>query len=158
MSSNTAVLSNDMRRAEVREHGDVFRFAVPVARVFFAAIFIQAGVSHFSPQSIGYAAQQGVPLASFLVPASGILAAIGGLSVLLGYRAKIGALAIALFLVGVTPAMHAFWAVDDPMMSQMHMAMFMKNLSMLGGALLIAWFGPGPLSVDVRAGTGKRSV
>jgi putative oxidoreductase len=44
--------------------------------------------------------------------------------------------------------LHNFWAVADPMMAQMQQTMFLKNLSMLGGALLIAHFGAGPLSVD----------
>jgi putative oxidoreductase len=72
----------------------------------------------------------------------------GGLSILLGYRAKIGAWLIVLFLVSVTPAMHNSWAVHDPMMAQMQMIMFMKNLSMLGGTLLISHFGAGPFSLD----------
>jgi putative oxidoreductase len=66
----------------------------------------------------------------------------------LGYRARLGAWLIVLFLVPVTLAMHNFWAVKDPMMAQMQMIMFMKNVSMLGGALLITQFGAGPLSLD----------
>ena len=46
--------------------------------------------------------------------------------------------------------MHKFWTVADPMMHQMQMIMFMKNLAMLGGALLITQFGSGPLSLDSR--------
>jgi putative oxidoreductase len=108
------------------------------------------GAGHFSKHSIGYAASQGVPLASVLVPLSGVLALAGGLSILLGYRAKIGAWLIALFLVPVTLMMHKFWTVHDPMMAQMHLVMFMKNASMLGGAFLISHFGAGPLSLDAR--------
>jgi putative oxidoreductase len=89
-------------------------------------------------------------LASLLVPFSGVLAFAGGLSILLGYRAKLGAWLIALFLVPVTLMMHNFWAVHDPMMAQIHMAMFMKNVSMLGGALLISQFGAGSFSLDAR--------
>ena len=129
---------------------DSIRYIVPVGRAFFAAIFLVAGAAHFSPQTIGYAESQGVPFASVAVPLSGILAVAGGLSVLLGFRAKIGAWLIVLFLVPVTLMMHAFWTVHDPMMAQMQQAMFMKNLSMLGGALLVAYFGAGPLSVDER--------
>ena len=123
---------------------------VLLGRLLFAAIFLMAGANHFSKQSIGYAASQGVPLASILVPISGILAIAGGLSILLGYRAKIGAWLIALFLIPVTLMMHKFWAVSDPMMAQVQMIMFMKNVAMLGGALLISQFGAGPLSVDSR--------
>ena len=123
---------------------------VVLGRLLFAAIFLMAGLGHFSKQEIGYAAAQGVPLASVAVPLSGVLALAGGLSILLGYRAKLGAWLIVLFLVPVTVMMHNFWAVKDPMMAQMQMIMFMKNVAMLGAALLITQFGAGPLSLDAR--------
>ena len=85
-----------------------------------------------------------------LVPLSGVIATAGGLSVALGYQAKIGGWLLFLFLVPVTLMMHNFWAVTDPMMHGIQLAMFMKNVSMLGGALLITHFGAGPLSLDAR--------
>jgi len=51
-----------------------------------------------------------------------------------------------LFLIPVTLMMHKFWTVTDPMMAQIQMILFMKNVSMLGGALLISQFGAGPFS------------
>ena len=123
---------------------------VLLGRLFFAAIFLTAGPNHFTKQAIGYAASQGVPLASIAVPVSGLLATIGALSILLGYRAKVGAWLITLFLIPVTFLMHKFWTVSDPMMAQVQMIMFMKNIAMLGGALLISQFGAGPLSLDAR--------
>jgi len=44
--------------------------------------------------------------------------------------------------------MHNFWAAPDVTTFQIERAMFMKNLTMLGGALLISYFGAGPLSLD----------
>ena len=126
------------------------RYIALTGRLLYSAIFIVAPLGHFSQQTIGYAAQQGVPAAGLLVPLSGVIALAGGLSIVLGYRARIGAWLVVLFLVPVTLMMHNFWAVTDPMMAQMQQAMFMKNLSMLGGALLIAHFGAGPLSLDAR--------
>lgn len=123
---------------------------VLAGRFLFVLIFLMAGPNHFSKQTIAYAASQGVPLASLTVPLSGILALAGGLSVLLGYRARVGAWLIALFLVPVTLMMHKFWTVHDPMMAQMQMIMFMKNVSILGGTLLISQFGAGPFSLDAR--------
>ena len=82
----------------------------------------------------------------FLFPGS--LSLLGGLSVALGYKAKWGAGLLALFLLPVTVMLHNFWAMQDPVTAQMHQAMFMKNVSMLGGALLILNFGSGPLSLD----------
>src|SRR5258708_22660409 len=123
---------------------------VVLGRLFFALIFLMAGANHFSKQTIGYAASQGVPLAAFAVPFSGVLAIAGGLSILLGYRAKLGAWLIVLFLVPVSLMMHKFWTVTDPMMAQIQMILFMKNVSMLGGALLISQFAAGPFSLDAR--------
>lgn len=120
-----------------------------LGRLLFALIFLMSGFTHFSKQTIGFAASQGVPLASIIVPASGLLAFFGGISILLGYRAKLGGWLIVIFLIGVTP-MHKFWGIADPMMQQMQMVMFMKNLTMLGGALLITQFGSGPWSLDNR--------
>jgi putative oxidoreductase len=121
-----------------------------LGRLLFALIFIMSGPRHFMSQTIAYAAAQGVPMASIAVPLSGLLAILGGLSILLGYRARIGAWLIALFLIGVTPMLHKFWGVTDPMMHQMQFIMFMKNVSMLGGALLISQLGSGPWSLDAR--------
>jgi len=120
-----------------------------LGRLLFVLIFLMSGFTHFAKQTIAFAASQGVPMASVLVPASGLIALFGALSILLGYRAKIGAWLIVLFLLGVTP-MHKFWGISDPMMEQMQMVMFMKNLTMLGGALLISQFGSGPWSLDNR--------
>ena len=139
------------RGADARS-GDALRFLVPIGRALFALIFIASGFGHFSADTIGYAQHAGVPLASIAVPLSGVIALAGGLSVLLGYHARIGAWLLVLFLVPVTIMMHAFWAVPDPMMAKMQQAMFMKNISMLGGALLLTYFGAGPVSLDARHG------
>lgn len=123
---------------------------VLLGRFLFVLIFLMSGPMHFSKQIIGYAAAQGVPLASIAVPLSGVIALAGGLSILLGYRAKIGAWLLIVFLAAVTPMMHNFWAVADPMMHQMQFVLFMKNVSMMGGALVISQLGAGPWSLDAR--------
>lgn len=123
---------------------------VLLARFSFVLIFLLSGPRHFMGQTIAYAASQGVPLATIAVPLSGLLAIVGSLSILLGYRARLGAWLIVLFLLAITPLMHKFWGVSDPMMFQMQFINFMKNLSMLGGALLITQLGSGPWSLDTR--------
>jgi len=146
MSTATTTLSRTHAGASLEASGPI----VLLGRLLFAVIFIMSGPRHFTSGVIGFAASQGVPLASIVVPFSGLLALVGGLSILLGYRAKIGAWLIVLFLVGVTPLMHKFWGIADPMAQQMQMIMFFKNLSMLGGALLLTQFGSGPWSLDSR--------
>jgi putative oxidoreductase len=145
MATNSMAISH---RVEARSFSQ--GAVVLLGRFLFALIFVMAGANHFNKQTIGYAASQGVPLASIAVPLSGVIAIAGGLSILLGYRAKLGAWLIALFLVPVTLMMHKFWTVQDPTMAQLQMILFMKNVSMLGGALLISQFGAGPFSLDAR--------
>jgi len=145
MAAGTTTVSYGVENTAVPKSAIVI-----IGRFFFALIFLMSGPNHFSPQTIAYAASQGVPLASIAVPLSGIIALAGGLSILLGYRAKIGAWLIVLFLVPVTLMMHNFWTMHDPTAAQMNMIMFMKNIAMLGGALLISQFGSGPLSLDNR--------
>ena len=138
-------------------------YLVPLGRLLFTLIFLESIPMHFSAQGIGYAAHNGVPWASVLVPLSGILALAGGLSVLLGYHARIGALLLALFLIPVTLTMHAFWNIPDAEMARMvppdeakvdaemarmQLILFMKNVSMLGAALMLMHFGAGPISID----------
>jgi putative oxidoreductase len=124
------------------------KYIVLVGRILFSTIFIMTIMGHFSKQDISFAAAAGVPLAPIAVPVSGIIAFLGGLSIAFGYKAKWGAWLIVLFLVPITLMMHNFWAAPDKMAAQMQMAMFIKNISILGAALMIAYFGTGPLSLD----------
>ena len=126
------------------------KFIVLVGRILFSIIFINSGFFHFSQAAVDYASSQNVPMANILVPFSGILAIAGGVSILFGYKARIGAWLLIAFLIPVTIMMHGFWHFNDPAEQQLQMGMFMKNTSMLGAAFLIAWFGAGPLSFDER--------
>lgn len=114
MSTEVVTLaSQSPSRAGVHPHS-MARYPAPLGRVAFTAIFLPGVVLHFQPAYIQYAAASGVPLPQVLVPFSGVLATAGGLSVLLGYRARLGAWLLVLFLVPVTLFMHAFWKVTDP--------------------------------------------
>jgi putative oxidoreductase len=124
------------------------RFLVLAGRILFALIFVTAAPRHFSREGIEHAAQLGAPLAGLLVPISGVLALAGGLSIALGYKARWGAWSLVAFLLPVTFIMHGFWRLQDPVLAHTQQAMFAKNTSMLGAALMIAYFGSGPLSID----------
>ena len=134
------------------------KYLAPLGRALFVTIFLIAGPAHFTQADLAYATQAGVPFPGILVPLSGVLSLVGALSVLVGYRARLGAWALVAFLVPVTVMMHNFWALRDPMMVQMQQAMFLKNVSMLGGALLIAYFGAGPVSLDARLARREASA
>jgi putative oxidoreductase len=124
------------------------KYAVLAGRQLFSLIFILSSAQHFSAQTIASAAAHGVPLPDLLVPLSGIIALLGGLSVLLGLQTRVGAFLLVIFLVPVTLMMHNFWSVSDPMTVPVEKAMFLKNVTMLGGALVLSYFGADPLSLD----------
>ena len=142
--SDTTRLDTEPTHHPLVRPRDASRALPLMGRILYSAIFLLSTPSHFSDTDVGYAAAQGVPMASILVPLAGVLALLGGLSLLLGYRAKLGAWLLVAFLVPVTLIMHRFWGVTDPQMAQMQMIHFMKNLSLLGGAFFIAYFGAGP--------------
>lgn len=124
------------------------RYLVPLGRILFSLIFVTSVLALFSSSAIDMASARGVPLATLVVPLSGIVAGLGGLSVLLGYRARFGALLLVLFLVPVTIIMHKFWGLSDPQMIAIQKAMFMKNVALTGAALMIIYNGSGPVSLD----------
>jgi putative oxidoreductase len=124
------------------------KYILLAGRILLSAIFISFGAKHFTAETIQYGASAGVPAASFLVPLAGIIAIVGGLSIVLGYKAKWGAWLIVIFLIPVSFIMHRYWSIQDPMQYQIQQIMFWKNMSMLGGALILTYFGSGPLSLD----------
>ena len=86
--------------------GDFMRFCFTLGRILYSFIFIMASFGHFTQATIGYAQSHGVPMAEVAVPASGIIALLGGLSIATGIGARIGAMLIILFLIPVTLMMH----------------------------------------------------
>jgi putative oxidoreductase len=124
----------------------------PLGRFFFAAMFLISGLGHFAngEAMIGYARGAGLPLATFGVYASGALLVVGGLCVLLGVFTRVAGAALALFLVTAAFVFHDFWTLSGQE-AQTQRVHFLKNLSMMGGALLLVYFGPGPYSVRARS-------
>jgi uncharacterized membrane protein YphA (DoxX/SURF4 family) len=110
-----------------------------LGRLVFGGFFLYNGIHHFkqSKQLAQYAAAKGVPAAEAAVIGSGVALTVGGASILLGVKPKLGTLAILGFLAGVTPVMHDFWKQQDPQMRQNDMINFTKNMAMAGAALAL---------------------
>lgn len=111
-----------------------------IGRILFVVIFLFSGVmAHFVGyrQGVEFARSYGSPAPELGVPLTGLLAVGGAILVGLGVVADLGALLIAAFLILITPIMHAFWKEQDEQTRQIQMAQFMKNVAMLGGALVI---------------------
>lgn len=119
-------------------------------RILFSAIFIVSGITHLVryDDMVEYATANGVAGAWLLVPLTGMMILLGGVSVLLGYASRMGAWLLFLFLVPTAVLMHRFWGLNDPAMASTQMAHFMKNIALAGAALLLTRFGSGPWSVD----------
>jgi len=124
------------------------RALVPIGRALFALIFVISVIGHFTGAEIAQASAHGVPFATIVVPLSGILALVGGVSVVLGYRARFGAFLLVIFLVPVTLVMHRFWGISDPQLAMMQQINFLKNTSLIGACLLVMYHGSGPYSLD----------
>jgi putative oxidoreductase len=119
-----------------------------IGRILFSSFFLISGVSHFTKADILHATNHGLPMASVLSPLAGLIICIAGLSILLGFKARWGAWLLILFLIPATFIMHKFWKVTDPVQASFQQGEFMKNIAMMGGAFLIAYFGSGPFSLE----------
>ncbi len=109
-----------------------------IGRIIVGVFYLFNALNHFTQVNMltGYAQSKGVPAPKVAVLGSGLLLLIGGLSILLGYQPVIGVAAVVIFFLGVTFKMHNFWAIDDPQMKVMEMTNFMKNMALMGSALM----------------------
>jgi putative oxidoreductase len=120
-----------------------------IARIFLSLIFLSslAGKLGNFQGTAAYMQKMGMTFATeFFLFGAIVLLAAGGLSVLLGYRAKIGAVLLLVFLIPATLIFHTDFA------DRIQMIMFMKNLAIMGGLLMITAYGSGPFSLDRRQG------
>ena len=123
-----------------------------VARILLSILFIISGLAKI-PAAEGMAAYMesgGVP--GFLIWPVIALEALGGLAILVGFLTRPAALALGAFSV-LAGAMFHFDTAD-----QMQMTMFMKNLGLAGGFLLLWVTGPGAWSVDAMLGRKTATV
>ena len=123
-------------------------------RVMLATIFLMSAVGNKIPNFSGtvqYMTANGVPAAKMMLVGAIAFLLAGGISVALGFKARIGASLLAVFLILATYYFHDFWTyAPDSQDFQMQMIQFMKNLGLMGAMLMIAANGPGPGSLDKR--------
>jgi len=133
---------------------------VLLARVALSQIFILSGVNHLLNWggTIQYMTSKGMALESTLggsgVAFVNVLLAgavtfllVGGLSVLLGIRARGGTVLLIAFLIPVTWIFHDFWHCDTDPEHTLQTINFMKNTGLGGGLLMVLAFGSGALSL-----------
>jgi putative oxidoreductase len=120
-----------------------------LGRVLLSAIFglsVMGKISDFAGTA-AFMDQHGVPAAPGLLVGATVFLVAGSLSVVLGFRARIGAALLLVFLVLATYFFHNFWALEGPQ-PQAEMVQFLKNLSMMGALVFLIANGSGPASLD----------
>jgi putative oxidoreductase len=122
-----------------------------VGRILLALMFVLAGFSKITgfDGTVGYIASKGLPMPALLATGTIALELLAGLCLIIGWQTRWAALALALFTLAASVIFHNFWAVpaDQQFVQQL---MFMKNMSVAGGMLVLAAWGAGSLSLDAR--------
>jgi putative oxidoreductase len=114
------------------------------ARVCLCLIFLKAGISHILGfnSTVEMMTKNGLPIANVLLFFTVIFQLLGGLSLLLGYKVKLGSILLILFLIPATLVFHNFIADSNEMND------FLKNIGLIGGLLMVIYTGAGALSID----------
>lgn len=122
-----------------------------IGRFFLVLIFLMSAIGNKIPNFGGtaeYMKSEGVPLPALLLVGAIVFLIAGSLSILLGYKARIGAALLLVFLVLANYWFHDFWTFDDAQAKQMQTISFMKNLALIGAMLMIIARGSGPGSLS----------
>jgi len=119
-------------------------FPMLIGRILLVLIFLQSGIGKI--ENFGgmaqYMASYGMPYTNFFLVGAIFFELVGSATVILGYFARFGALLLLIFLIPTTLIFHSNFA------DQVQMIMFMKNVSMLGGCLIVLASGAGRFSLD----------
>ena len=122
-----------------------------VGRILLAAMFLMAGYGKIGgfAGTVGYISSVGLPAPQVLAAAAVVVELVGGALLLIGWKARWAALALAGFTVMASVLFHNYWAM--PAAQQMvQQLMFTKNAAVVGGLLMVAALGAGGWSVDRR--------
>ena len=119
-----------------------------IGRILLSFIFILSGFGKLAAigGTAGYFGSLGIPAPTAVAVLAGLVELLGGLAVLIGFKTRIAAYALAAFSVGSALIAHTDWS------DMMQMISFQKNMALAGGFLVLAAFGPGSISVDARRG------
>jgi putative oxidoreductase len=129
---------------------DSSRSFTPLAgRILMSVLFLISGffkIGGYS-QMVAYSSSKGLPMASVAIACAAVIELAGGLAIIAGFQTKIAAWLLFLYLIPVTFLFHNFWAMQG-VEQQQNMIDFLKNVSIMGGLVILATYGAGPYSVD----------
>jgi putative oxidoreductase len=129
--------------------------AALIGRILLALMFLGAGISKFSglDGTAGYIGSAGLPVPMLLAIATAALEVVAAVMLIVGWQARWAALALAAFTLLASVLFHNYWAMPAEQQFTQQL-MFMKNLAVSGGLLLVFALGAGALSLDQRRKAG----
>ncbi len=132
-------------------NGSLNRYTHLIGRTLISVLFLSSGYFKLANWSATAAqmTSSGIPAVSLALPAAVVIELGGGLLLLLGYRARLAATVLGLYLAIVTGTLHNFWAVES-LQRQEQAAHLLKNLAILGGLVRLMSDGAGAISFDAR--------
>jgi putative oxidoreductase len=110
-----------------------------IGRIIFGAFFLNSGINHLRHREAmkPYVESKGLPAPELMVTLSSVPLLVGGTSLILGIKPRLGALAVLGFLAGVSPVMHNFWKTENSQERQQSMIDFLKNMALAGASLAL---------------------
>ena len=89
-----------------------------------------------------------VPAAEPLLVLALAIMVLGGSALALGYHARHGAMLLFGFTIAASLVLHAYWKSPDPALRAAEYAVFIRDMAVAGGLLMIVGLGPGPFAID----------
>ncbi len=115
-----------------------------IGRVLISGMFLWAAyekITHWN-QTMTYMKSKNVPQTNIIVPVGVGLKVIGGLSVLFGWHAHLGALLLLIVAISSLLYMHCWWKMHGPE-REMEKLFFLKDVAVIGGLFMILALGAG---------------
>jgi putative oxidoreductase len=118
------------------------KYTMAIGRVLLVLIYFIGGFALFTGNvPVDYAASKGIP--AFMAYAGFTIKFFGGLAIIVGFQTRLAAMLLVIFTLGTAFIFH-------PIGSEPGNYTFLKEISMIGGLLILAAVGPGELSIDGR--------
>lgn len=140
---------NDLQQKDLQD------IAALVGRTLLGLMFVVSGIEKIGAftDTTFFMASAGLPAVKVLLVLAIIVEIGGGGAICLGWRTRLAAVVVLLFAVIVTMVFHRFWSAPPDQVIVQRL-MFMKNVAVMGGLVMLFAFGPGTLALYAR---GRRT-
>ncbi len=131
-------------------------FVMFIARLCLAGAFLFGGFHMLMAfdETAQYMASKGFTAVPFFLVGASVVQVLGAIALILGFKTRIAAAILLLFLIPTSIIFHDFWALSGQEQAQA-LIEFLKNLSIMGGLLYVICTGPGGFACDRLCGKCK---